>query len=337
MELSYPFPDTPPAGTLTAIAPGVHWLRMPLPFALDHINLWLLEDGDGVVIVDTGYAADATREAWQTILSGRTIKRIVATHFHPDHLGLASWLQAQSGAPVLMSQGEYTVAQLVFSQIDGYGVPAMLDFFRRHGLDLSRLNGLDRRGNAYSKGVPALPTQFSRLITGDRLPVGNHEWEVISGYGHSPEHVSLHCPDLGLLISGDMLLPRITTNVSVWAATPDDDVLGLFLQSIQHYNTLPPDTLVLPSHGLPFRGITGRITQLQDHHAARCEELRAACMESPRTAADLLPVLFSRDISDPHQTMFAMGEVIAHVNHLVHLGHLSQLEDEGILRYRARR
>lgn len=335
MEMTYPFPDLPTAGTVVTVAPGVHWVRMPLPFALDHINLWLLEDNDGVVVVDTGYAADPTRDAWRAILADRKINRILATHFHPDHLGLASWLQAQSGAPVLMSQGEYAVAQLVSAQVDGYGVPAMLDFFRSHGLDLPRLEGLERRGNAYSKGVPALPARFRRLMSGDLVRIGRQDWQVITGYGHSPEHVSLHCPALGVLISGDMLLPRITTNVSVWAATPDDDVLGLFLESISQFLDLPADTLVLPSHGLPFRGIPTRVAQLREHHAARCEELHSACGDAPKTAAALLPVLFSRDISDPHQTMFAMGEVIAHLNHLVGARRLSRRTQAGIFTYAA--
>lgn len=333
MELTYPFPELPAAGTAIRIAPGVHWIRMPLPFALDHINLWLLEDGDDVVIVDTGYAAEATREAWQTILAGKKIKRIVATHFHPDHLGLAGWLQDQSGAPVLMTQGEYTFAQLVHAQIDGFAVPAMLDFFAAHGLDGDRLAALERRGNAYSKGVPKLPKNYQRLMHDNAISIGGHEWQIICGYGHSPEHASLYCNELGLLISGDMLLPRITTNVSVWASTPDDDPLGLFLDSVKRYLDFPLDTLVLPSHGCPFRGISPRVAQLEEHHSTRCTELISACGQGALSAAELMPTLFSRDISDPHQTMFAMGEVIAHLNHMVKAGRLTREKDESVWKF----
>ena len=335
MELSYPHPQTPPAGTLTTVAPGVHWLRMALPFALDHINLWLLEDGDEVVVVDTGFALDATREAWNQVLAERRISRIIVTHFHPDHLGLGAWLQKRDQAPLLMTQGEYTFAQLVQAQVDGYSVSAMLQLFRRHGLDDTRLEALAQRGNAYSKGVPELPATYRRLLDGNRIVIGGRSWQVITGYGHAPEHASLHCAELGVLISGDMLLPRITTNVSTWAATPEDDPLGLFLDSIGRYLTLPADTLVLPSHGLPFRGIATRVGQLEAHHAARCSDLLKACEERALSGAELIPTLFSRDISDPHQTMFAMGEVIAHLNHLVATGRLRRQESLGVARHQA--
>lgn len=339
MQIDYPFDALPQTGTTLTVAPGVHWLRMPLPFALDHINLWLLEDEmdgkAGFTAVDTGIALDTVKAAWKSVLAGRRLKRQIVTHFHPDHLGLAAWLEAETGAPLWMTQGEYLTAQLIAEGIAPFDVASMLEFFRQHGLDVARLAALAQRGNAYRRGVPAIPACFQRLIDGDTLVIGANTWRVIVGHGHAPEHASLYCETLGsgVLIAGDMLLPRISTNISAYAANPAGDPLGLFLESIERLTALPADTLVLPSHGRPFRGLHARVAELQAHHAARCAELLAACGERPHTAAELLPLLFGRPIDDPHQTMFAMGEAIAHLNHLESQHRLERTIENGSIRY----
>ena len=331
-SLSYPFDTLPAAGATTTVAGGVEWLRVALPFALDHINLWLLADGESWIAVDTGYALDDTRATWQSTLAGRRLTGTVVTHCHPDHLGNAAWLEAEYGAPLSITQGEFLAAQMISNQTAGYGIPAMLAFFRRHGLDEARIAALDQRGNAYKKGVPQIPATYRRLFDGQRLRIGAHDWQVITGYGHAPEHASLYCADLGVLISGDMLLPRISTNVPVLAANPLDNPLQWFLDSIDRFRALPADTLVLPSHGRPFRGMHARIEQLHAHHASRCALLQDACAV-PKTAAELIPVLFEREIPDPHQTMFAMGEAIAHLNLMEHRGELRRIEDAAVTRF----
>lgn len=332
--LEYPFDSVPEAGETREVAPGVSWIRMPLPFALDHINLWLIEDGEGVAIVDTGYALDATRDAWDAILAhlGKPVTRIIVTHCHPDHLGLAKWLSDKTGAGVVMSQGEYLGGYALWHQLTGYDVTSMVAHFRHHGLDDDRAAALSGRGNAYARGVPSLPATYERLIDGDVLTIGGRHWKVIVGYGHAPEHVSLYCEAIGVLISGDMLLPRISTNVSVFAATPHDDPLGRFLDSISGFKQLPDTSLVLPSHGRPFRGIALRVDQLVQHHDDRCAELLAACTD-PRSAEEILATLFPREL-DTHQVMFAMGEAIAHLNHLEHKGELvGRVGDDGVVRF----
>ncbi len=330
--ISYPQPTPPEAGLPLVVAPGIEWLRMPLPFALDHINLWLLEDGDAYTAVDTGIALDPVRTAWKSVLAVRQLRRLLVTHFHPDHLGLAAWLQEQTGAPLWITQGEYLTAQMVKHQIGAYSVEASCEFFRRHGLPESRIDALRQRGNAYDRVVPALPFSFHPLWEDEVIEIGGRAWRVIVGHGHAPEHASLYCAELGVLISGDMLLPRISTNISVFAGVPDADSLGWFLASLDRLRELPEDTLVLPSHGLPFRGLHFRVDQLHAHHADRCADLRLACAE-PKTAAELIPVLFPREITDPHQTMFAMGEAIAHLNYLEQARHLERIEENGIVRY----
>ncbi len=332
--LRYPIDALPDIGTSLEVAPGVRWVRMRLPFALDHINLWLLDDGEQVVVVDCGYASTDTQDAWRAVLAadGRSIGRIIVTHHHPDHVGLATWLAARDDAPIHMTQGEFLAAQALWHQLPGYSVPDMLDQFRRHGLADERHDALATRGNAYRRGASEVPSRFHRLFDGDEIRIGAHSWRVIVGFGHAPEHASLYCAGLGLLISGDMLLPRISTNVSVYAATPHDDPLGWFLRSLQELCNIPDDTLVLPSHGKPFKGIRSRVGQLVEHHRERCEVLLAAC-RTPSTAAELLPTLFPRAL-DTHQVMFAMGEAIAHLNHLEKQGALSrQVDADGLIRF----
>ncbi len=323
MSLVYPFHSPPPSGESVEIAPGVRWLRMRLPFQLDHINLWLIDCGDSWCAVDTGFADDATRAAWDTVLNrlDKPLNRLIVTHFHPDHLGLATWLQARTGATLAMTLGEFLTAHAVWNEVGGHGARFMCEQFRQNGLDGERLEKFRTRGSGYRLSMPELPQHYERLRDGNEIRLGAHTWRVIDGYGHSPEHAALQCRELGLLISGDMLLPRISTNISVLAATPDDDGLGRFLASLARYaRELPAETLVLPAHGLPFVGLQQRIAELQAHHDERLELLVAAC-DKPQSAAELMSVLFPRPL-DTHQTMFALGETLAHLNHLQQVGRL---------------
>ena len=341
--LEFPFTGPPPPGTATAVAPGILWLRMPLPFALDHINLWLVEEPGGWTLVDCGYGDAPTRALWEqhfaTTLGGRPLTRIVATHYHPDHAGNAAWLAGRFGCAVAMTSAEYLTAHAIAGQTSGYALADTIALFARHGMHADHLAALDGRGNAYRRGVPELPFGFERMLDRDALTLGGLSWRVIEGHGHSPEHASLHCTERALLVSGDMLLPRITTNVSVWPAEPDADPLGRFLDSLAAFEALPADTLVLPSHGLPFRGIATRVGQLRDHHAARLDELvaavatLAAASGAPVSAADVVPVLFRREL-DLQQRFFAMGEAIAHLNHLWRTRRLDRRADaDGALRF----
>lgn len=334
--LSFPFSGPPAPGETREVAPGILWLRMPLPFALDHINLWLLAADEGWTQVDCGYGDGPTRALWAqhfaTTLGGWPLARVIATHCHPDHLGNAAWLTARFGCPLAMPQAEFLTAHAMADEHSGYGLAAASALFRAHGLDPEHLAALQGRGNNYRRGVPEVPRTYQRLLAGDEIAVGPHTWRVIPGYGHSPEHAALYCGDLGVLISGDMLLPKISTNVSVWPGEPDGDPLSRFLDSLDHYAELPLDTLVLPSHGLPFSGIRPRVGQLRAHHAARLAELEEA-LATPQTAAALVPVLFRRAL-DVQQRFFAMGEAIAHLNHLWRRGRVQRLiAGDGIIRF----
>jgi glyoxylase-like metal-dependent hydrolase (beta-lactamase superfamily II) len=332
MSLEYPFPEVPAAGTTIEVAPGVHWLSMPLPFQLDHINLWLAKDGDGWTVVDTGIGNAKTRSLWEEILQGRKTNRIILTHYHPDHAGNAAWLCARHGAELWTTQGEYLTAHAVRTATAGYTADAVLAVFRRNGLDEERAARMRTSRNRYAELVPEFPLSYRRIIEADEIAIGDHRWRAFIGHGHAPEHLSLYCEALNTVIAGDMLLSTISTNVSVWSIDPEGDPLRLFLDSIARYRELPDDVLVLPSHGKPFRGAHRRVEQLERHHRDRLAELTEA-LKDPKSAVELLGVLFRRPL-DAHQTFFAMGEAIAHLHYLYYAGRAKRsLGDDGIMRY----
>lgn len=346
--LTYPLGDTLPGpGTTLELAPGVRWLRMALPFALDHINLWLLRDRqdgiEGWTVVDCGITDDATRANWERVfeheLGGLPVLRVMVTHMHPDHIGLAHWLCERWSTPgrecrLWISGTDWNAGRMASQATTGYGGDSAARFFARHGLtDPEAMAKVRRRANYYASMVPQVPGRYRRLMDGFVLDVGGRAWRCIAGYGHAPEHISLYCGELGLLISGDMVLPRISTNVSVIDIEPEANPLPLYLRSIAALRELPADTLVLPSHGKPFRGLHERIAQLTAHHDERFGEVLAACAVAPQSAADLLPVMFKRPL-DLHQTTFAMGEAVAHLHALAEEGRLRPAPGvDGVLRY----
>jgi glyoxylase-like metal-dependent hydrolase (beta-lactamase superfamily II) len=343
-KLHYPLGDVLPApGDAIELAPGVRWLRMPLPFALDHINLWLLRDRDadgreGWAIVDCGVADDATRAAWEQVfarhLDGLPVLRVIVTHMHPDHIGNAAWLCERWDCRLWISATDWNAARLASRSTTGFGGEHAAAFFRGHGLvDPQALAKVRARSGYYASMVPEVPRQFRRLMDGRVVRIGDRDWRLLAGYGHSPEHMSLHAEAAGVLVSGDMVLPRISTNVSVIDVEPEADPLPLYLASIARLRALPADTLVLPSHGRPFTGLHERIAQLQRHHEERLADTLAACRARPCSAADLLPVLFRRPL-DLHQTTFAMGEAIAHLHALAGRGELhGRVDEDGVRRF----
>ncbi len=344
-QLQYPLGDTLPAlGQTIEVAPGVRWLRMGLPFALDHINLWLLKDQqdgmDGWTIVDCGISNDATRAAWEQVfatqLQGLPVLRVVTTHMHPDHMGLAHWLTERWGCRLWASATDWNAARIATQSTLGFGGERAAAFFASHGLaDPEAQAKVRGRSNYYASMVPTVPAEYRRLMDNQVLRIGAADWQCIAGYGHAPEHISLWCANKNVLISGDMVLPRISTNMSVIDIEPEANPLKLYLDSLARYDTLPTKTLVLPSHGKPFTGLHTRVAQLRAHHDERLADVMQACAERPSHAADLLPVLFKRPL-DLHQTTFAMGESIAHLHALWFDGRLQrQHGNDGVWRFAA--
>jgi glyoxylase-like metal-dependent hydrolase (beta-lactamase superfamily II) len=309
---------------------------MPMPFQLDHINLWLLEDGPGFTVVDTGLGLDDTRALWERVLAGepdrRPLTQVVVTHFHPDHMGNAAWLTERGPVDLWCTQAEWLLAQVAWRSRGDQDLESRLAHYRRHGAGPPALARLRRHGHHYPTVVPTLPATFRRLRDGDGLEVGGRRWQVITAEGHSPEHACLWCPEAGILIAGDQVLPKITTNISVWPDQPRGNPLRLYLDSLRRFEGMAADTLVLPSHGLPFRGLPERLRALRDHHEARLGETLDALGE-PRSAAEVAPALFRREL-DGYQLSFALGETLAHLHVLEAEGRVARLVGaDGIHRF----
>ena len=355
-QLNYPFNDTlvGPGQTLE-VAPGIKWVRMPLPFALDHINLWLLKDAimqqgqlvTGWTLIDCGIHQDKVKVLWEQIfaneLEGLPILRVIVTHMHPDHIGLADWICQRFNAPLLMSGLDYHVARLACQDQTSFGGDGAALFFYQHGIVSAQdTEKIKARVHYYSSLVPSVPKQYQRLLDSQKISIGlgteqspTRSWKLISGFGHAPEHMALYCEISQILISGDMVLPRISTNVSVYDSEPLANPLALFLDSIDLFRACADSTLTLPSHGKPFTGLVTRIQQLHDHHQERLEELLVACQIKPLNAVEAIAVLFKREL-DFHQTTFALGEAVAHLHYLWHKGALERQQDaQGNIRFSA--
>jgi glyoxylase-like metal-dependent hydrolase (beta-lactamase superfamily II) len=348
--LHYPLADRlPPRGGVIEVAPGIQWLRLALPFTLDHINIWLLRDRidgrEGWSVVDTCIDYPAARAEWEQIfaaaLDGLPVLRVFATHMHPDHVGLAHWLCERWSSPdnecrLWMSATDYLAACYACQMDNSFGGELMADYFRTHGMtDPDALAQIRKRKGYYRRLVPAVPPSCARLLDDGSVNIGGRTWRCIAGHGHSLEHMALYCEQLNVLISGDMVLPRISTNVSVYATEPEADTLSLYLNSLGRFAPLPEDALVLPSHGKPFHGLHTRIGQLREHHRDRLAEVMHAARAQPVCAFDVLPVLFTRPM-DLHQTTFALGETVAHLHRLWHGGQLRRTRDaDGIWRFAA--
>lgn len=339
--LRYPWETPPGPNEVIELRPGVLWLRQKLPFQLNHVNIYLLADGDGWAMIDSGFGNEETIAAWTALFEGPlknfNITRLIVTHSHPDHVGLAGWIVERFNCPLVMSQVEYL--QSVYHQNRGTEErkEAQRLFFRRHGMDESLTDKLLGRGQDYLKQVSILPASYRRISHGDEISIGTRRFKVITGGGHALDQVMLYCAADKLFLSADQVLSKISPNVSVWAVEPDQNSLGEYLASLASLTTtLPYDALVLPGHGVPFFGLKTRIKQLADHHEERCGMIAAACRESPKTSAELVPVVFYKYPLDAHQTGFAAGELIAHVNYMLNEGRLTvEPHTDGILRFRS--
>jgi glyoxylase-like metal-dependent hydrolase (beta-lactamase superfamily II) len=337
-QLVYPCGEPPPTGEAREIAAGVHWVCMPLPFALKWINLWLIEDGEGWTIVDTGLAMEQSREHWRAIfaatLKGKPVTRVICTHMHPDHIGLAGWICRKFNAPLWMSRLEYITGRMLVADTGREAPEDGVAFYRAAGWDEGAIETYKARFGGFGKAVSRLPDSYRRLADGDAIEIGGRIWRIIVGNGHSPEHACLWQEELKLFISGDQVLPRISSNVSVFPTEPECDPLLDWINSCHKLRAaLPADLLVLPSHNEPFTGLHERLTNLIDGHERSLVRTLSRLRQEPRRAVDLFGALFARKIG-PDLIGMATGEAIAHANCLVGRGLARRsLDEQGVARY----
>ncbi len=340
--LTYPWGcDRAPApGQLLQVAEGVWWLHMPLPFSLNRINLWMLEEPEGWTVIDTGIADAASKAVWEALfagfMSGRPLRRVIVTHMHPDHVGLAGWLVERFSCDMWMSRTEFLMCRNLVADTGRPAPEVGVRFYHEAGFDPIMLDQYRARFGEFGRFIENLPPQFQRLTAGQALKINGRYWQVVVGHGHSPEHVCLYCPALNLLISGDQVLPRISSNVSLFPTEPFGDPLSEWLASCaQLRQQLPSDVLVLPAHQEPFTGLHERLMQMQHSHERSLERLYRH-LRQPARAVDCFSVLFRRRIHGPH-VMLATGESLAHLNCLISRRMIDREIDEfGVAWYRQR-
>lgn len=328
--LVYPFAGRPAAGEAIEVAPGVLWMRLAMPMALDHINVYALRDGDGWTLVDTGLNLPATRAEWEALLAGplegRSVTRVICTHMHPDHIGLAGWLCDRFGAALTMTRLEYVMARMLLADTGRPAPESGAVFYRAAGWSGEQLESYRREFGQFGRAVAPMPAGYVRMREGDRLSIGDADWRVVVGEGHSPEHACLWREADDVVLGGDQILPKISSNVSVWPTEPDADPLGDWLASLERMKTVFPDeVLVLPSHGEPFRGAQARLDALLRGHRTALRRLERA-LRSPKRAVDVFPALFARPVGDGVRGM-ATGESLAHLNYLLRQGRVERVRD----------
>ncbi|SED30827.1 Glyoxylase, beta-lactamase superfamily II [Rhizobiales bacterium GAS188] len=315
--------ETPPApGELREVAPNLLWARLPLPMRLNHVNLWFMREDDGWVVVDAGLDTQMCRDAWEKLLAGplagRPIRRLVLTHGHPDHVGLAGWLTERFDCSFSATRTEWLFANWRQAQYGrGFGA-RMQRFFIAHGGSAEIVQSFAAQDAAIERGEFPVPEQLLRLRHGDRPRFGGREFRVIVGRGHADEHASFYAPEGHLLIAGDQILQRITPVIGVFGYEPESDPLSDYLDSLPRFEDLPADTLVLPSHGLPFYGLQARLEQLRGHHQERLDQLLSH-MREPRSTFALASLIFDRAMQEG-QGRFAFAETLAHLHYAETLG-----------------
>lgn len=340
-KLTYPFEETPEvgAGQAVEVAPGVLWLRQPVGGGLPFINVWALADGDGWTLVDTGMQTHETAQAWRKAfagaLGGRPITRVIVTHLHPDHVGLAGWITRKFGCRLWMTRLEYFQCRMLVADTGREAPEDGVRFYRAAGWDEDTLETYKAKFGGFGKAIYQLPDSYRRMEDGDEFDVGGRLWRVVTGNGHSPEHACLYCPELKLLISGDQVLPRISSNVSVFPTEPDADPLTDWITSLTKIKAaVPDDVLVLPAHNDPFYGLHGRLDHLIGGHERSLTRLEKMLSE-PRRAIDVFGALFARKI-DPEVVGMATGESLAHINCLIRRGRaVREVDRDGVAWYRA--
>ncbi|MBR0701956.1 MBL fold metallo-hydrolase [Bradyrhizobium diazoefficiens] len=330
----------PPFGTPREIVPGIVWLRLPLPQLFDHVNVYLFEERDGWALWDTGVDGVCCRDHWEAIfdafLGGRGPTRIIGSHFHPDHVGLAGWFHDRFAMPFYMTMGDYLLARALQAEPVAAATAAERAHYRRMGFSTEETAEIPSRASDFQRHMSILPGGFSRLVAGQQLELAGRTWQVLTVGGHAPEMVLLWCPSDRLLLSSDQILPYLVPGVSVNAIEPNADSLGVYLDTLATLREqLPDDVLVLPSHYSPFRGLHGRIDEIERHHDKRMDFLVRRCENSDGlSSADLAKTLFRRKL-DPTRLSYAAEGVLAYLHRLVRTGRLTTACDSnGVVRFR---
>ncbi len=332
--------DAPEPGSVTQISEGIYWLRMPLPMAgLNHINLWILKDGDGWAIIDTGIGSRDSKKIWESALksvpAGRPVTKVICTHLHPDHTGLAGWLCRKYDAPLYMTRGEYFLCRLMAADTGNPAPRHALKFYERAGFTEPQIELYKQRFGGFGKAITPMPEGYTRIEDGQAVSINGEDWTILVGSGHSPEHACLYNAARNICMTGDQLLPNISSNVSVWPTEPEGNPMQDWIDSCYMLRLrLPEDVLVCPAHGIPFRGAYKRLDKLIEHHEKALARLYDFC-KTPKLSTEVYSCLFRREINDGNRIM-AVGESIAHLACLIKRGKMTRrINDAGQFTYKS--
>ncbi|SMX24665.1 MBL fold metallo-hydrolase [Boseongicola aestuarii] len=340
-KLRYPFETPPPEGEVTEVVDGILWARLPLPMALDHVNVYILDGDDGWTIVDTGFNSRRTRAIWQKLLegplAGKPVARVLVTHHHPDHVGLAGWFVTEHGAELLMSRTAWLMARMLTLDEQAVPPPETMAFWKSAGMSAEILaSRANERPFNFADAVAPIPLGYTRVTGDSRLVLGGRGWLVLEGNGHAPEHLTLWSEDSQVVLAGDQIIPSISPNIGVYATEPEADPLAEWLESCERFQTFAtPGQLVLPGHKLPFIGTETRLDQLIQNHHGALQRLEAFLVE-PHTAAECFRTLFKRDIPSGEYGL-ALVEAMAHCLHLWHDGRVTrEMREDGVWAWQVR-
>lgn len=332
-NLTFAFTEAPAPGVRTEIVPGIDWVRLPLPFALDHVNCWFIHDDNSTCLVDSGLHTPASLECWDNIIKGTGWpQKLLVTHFHPDHSGLAGWFASQ-GTRVLSSEVEWGIVKRLNAMPTRDYQQFYAQWYTQHGVSQEYIDAVNVAGNSYTAGTVTPPDQCEFLSAGTNIELGGRSFEIMCGQGHSPDMLMLYCDTDKLLIAADQVLPSITPNISLTPNSDDPNPLNSFLVCLESLTALPEETLVLPSHGLPFTGLHQRIAFLIEHHQLRLKEIEQALVKE-QTAAELFNLLFRRKL-DHQQLSFALGETLAHLRYLENQSLVQRTERDNVTYFSA--
>ena len=329
-RFSVPFGRIPESGFALEVRTGIYWIRMPLSYVLNHINLWVIDDRENWTVVDTGTSTEESKNVWHQIFANfidmRSISRVFVTHMHPDHVGMAGWLTRKFSASLWMTRLEYLSCRVMVSDMEKEAPPEGTEFYRLAGWPESVIEIYKLQFDNFGKYISKLPGNYRRIIDGEKLTIGSQQWLVITAGGHSPEHACFYCPELKVLISGDLVLPRISSNVSVFATEPEANPMKDWLASLDRLEReIPDDVLVLPSHNEPFIGLHNRLKELRWEQIKKFQCLINTLSE-PKRAIDVFDILFSRKINQEDISLFSLatGEAIACLNYLMYEGRVKR-------------
>ena len=331
--IRYPWETPPEHGQVIEVADGVLWTRLPLPMKLDHVNIYVLDDGDGWTVIDTGFSSNKGKAIWQALLDGpldgRPVRRVVVTHHHPDHVGLAGWFQDRMDAELVTTRTSW----LVLDEQE-QATPENIAFWKSAGMDPEILQArMEERPFNFADIVDPMPLGYTRIRQDETMEIGGREWDIHIGNGHAPEHATFWSRDDNLVLGGDQLLPSISPNIGVYATEPMADPIADWLESCERLAPLArPDHLVLGGHKLPFTGLPVRMRQLIDNHHGALKRL-LAFIDTPKTAGECFAPLFKRKIG-PGEYGLALVESVAHLSHLYQSGLATRtLREDGAYLY----